>query len=103
MGTNTSYPDRIEGKLNAGINLDGFNLGKQQIQGEKFVTVTASDTNTIGLTSAVYVGVTGDVALEDSEGNQVTFKNVPQGTFMPLRVVRVLSTGTTATDIVAIY
>lgn len=103
MGTNTSYPDRIESRLEAGINLDGFNLGKQQIQGEKFVAVTPSDTNTIGLTSAIYIGVTGDIALEDSYGNQVIFKNAPQGNTLPFRVVKVLSTNTTATDIVAIY
>lgn len=39
-----------------------------------------------------------DGALED-----VTFKNIPRGTFMPICVDYVLETGTTATDIIAYW
>lgn len=49
----------------------------------------------------LYVGVTGHVVIEDHGGNQTTFSNVPVGhLFTPGR--RVLGTGTTATNIVAI-
>jgi hypothetical protein len=36
-------------------------------------------------------------------GQTVTFKNIPDGTFMPIQVVRIWSTGTDATDILALF
>lgn len=52
----------------------------------------------------VYVGGTGAVAVicaEDSSA--VTFAGVPAGTMLPVLVTRVLATGTTATNMLAIY
>lgn len=53
--------------------------------------------NYVGL----YVGTGGNVALKTRQGGStVTFTNVPSGSTIPLRVVQVLSTSTTATNIV---
>lgn len=52
---------------------------------------------------ALYVGGKGDVQVETSGGNQVTFKGVPAGSFLPIKVDKVLSGGTTATDIIGVY
>jgi hypothetical protein len=51
----------------------------------------------------IYVGGTGDVALicEDNTA-AVTFVGVPTGTILPVRAKRVLSTGTTATNLVGL-
>lgn len=52
----------------------------------------------------LYVGTGGDVKVTMAgNGQVVTFKNVPDGCFMPIFVKRVWSTGTTATDILALY
>lgn len=51
---------------------------------------------------ALYIGVTGDVAVTTLEGNNVTFTNVAVG-WLPVRCTHVLSTGTTATGIIAGY
>lgn len=62
--------------------------------------VIPSDTaygNYVGL----YVGGTGDVVVQNTPGSTIaTFKAVPVGTIIPLQVVRVMATGTTATLIV---
>lgn len=57
---------------------------------------------------ALYIGVTGDVAViaagdksASGAGTAVTFKAVPVGWF-PVQVRRVMSTNTTATNIVAL-
>ena len=36
-------------------------------------------------------------------GDEVTFTAVPVGTFVPVQVLRVFATGTTATNIVALW
>jgi hypothetical protein len=53
---------------------------------------------------ALWVGTAGDVALmADGDAVAVTIKNVANGTLVPIRTRRVMATGTTATDIVALY
>ena len=52
---------------------------------------------------ALYVGGAGNVNVTTVDGNTVAFNSVPAGTFLPVRVTHVLSTSTTATDIVALW
>jgi hypothetical protein len=67
--------------------------------------VTPSDaTEFATMTRGLYVGGAGAVAVlgwEDSAA--VTFAAVPAGTILPVRVKKVMSTNTTATNIVALY
>lgn len=49
----------------------------------------------------IWVGGAGDISMVLLSGN-VTLKAVPAGTLLPVRPLRVRSTGTTATDIVAL-
>lgn len=68
------------------------------------VAVTKSDSTVLNGTRAVYVGTGGDLAVRMEGGqNSITFTAVPSGTFMPIRVDQVLSTGTTAAAIVALW
>ena len=72
-----------------------------------FAAVTPHNSTDFAPARALYVGVGGDVAAvsRDLTGAEtaVVFKNVPSGTILPVRCRRVNSTGTTATDIVALY
>lgn len=45
---------------------------------------------------AIYIGSSGHLAVLDEFGNSVIFNNLFQGTFLPIRVSRVLATGTSA-------
>ncbi len=51
----------------------------------------------------IYVGVGGDVAIETSAGDQVTLVGLPTGSFVPVHLVKVMSTGTTAASIIALW
>jgi hypothetical protein len=62
-----------------------------------------SDVNNLPYPSVIYVGVTGAVNVMTSEGDTATFTGVPAGTVIPVQVIRIFSTGTTATSLVAIY
>jgi hypothetical protein len=54
-------------------------------------------------TKAIFVGTGGDVTLRTVRGSEdVTFRNVPDGAVIDVRVIAVRATGTTAADIVAL-
>ena len=65
--------------------------------------VTPNDSSDLSTSArALYIGGTGDVKVDTTGGDTVTFKAVPIG-FMPVRVSRVHATGTTATEIIAVW
>jgi hypothetical protein len=71
--------------------------------GANAFVVTPSDSNYFDhKTRGLYVGVTGNVAVEMAGGNVVTFIGLAGGVVHPLQVIRVLATGTTALNIVGI-
>ena len=65
--------------------------------------VTKSDSTVIPTTRGLYVGGAGDVAVRHANGDLVTYSAVPAGTDLAIQVDKVLSTGTTATLIIAQY
>lgn len=76
-------------------NDDGYSMA---------VAVTPSDaTNfTDGACHALYIGGAGAVVAV-MRGVAITFAAVPVGTVLKIRATRINSTGTTATNIVALY
>lgn len=86
-------------------------MGYQKLQPKRAASVTPSDTVDIPFVGAsndvwacvLYVGTGGDVRVLTDGGDDVTLVNIPNGSFLPLQVVRVFSTGTSASDIVALW
>jgi len=69
-----------------------------------FAAVTPSDTTLVNC-RAIYVAGTGDVALSiNGTAAAITFKTVPGGAILPIGLDqgRIMATGTTATNIVAL-
>lgn len=65
--------------------------------------ITPNDsTDLANATRAIYVGGAGSLAVVFVEGQSVTFSGVAAGTILPLRLSRVLATGTTATGLVGL-
>lgn len=64
--------------------------------------ITPSDSAIIPVTRGVYVGVSGNVAVRMADGTLVTFPAAAIGEH-PWQVDKVLSTGTTATTMLALY
>jgi hypothetical protein len=66
--------------------------------------ITKSDSELfVQPTRALWVGGGGNVAVQMVSGEQVTLSSVITGTLLPVRVNKVLSTGTTATSIIGFY
>lgn len=71
-----------------------------------YQAVTPSDVTDIRngeLCRALYIGGAGNVAAVRPDGTAVVFSNLPAGAFMAVQCLRVNNTGTTATNIVALF
>ncbi len=66
------------------------------------VAVTPNDSTVIPITRALYIGTTGNINVRMADEQVLVFSNVPVGIF-PIQVDKVLSTSTTASNIVALY
>ena len=76
-----------------------------QLLYDSAVAVTPSDSSDVAGApyKALYVGVGGNVALDlNSGGEAIVFKNLASGQILPVVFDRVDSTGTTATDLIAL-
>ena len=51
----------------------------------------------------LYVGLAGNLTVQTVGGDVVTFTGMPTGSFIPIHVLKVMSTGTDAQNIVALW
>ena len=69
---------------------------------DSFFAITPS--NSVDLaqpTIAIYLGTPGDLRIDAVEtGTEITFKNLANGVFHPIRAKKVYATGTSASDII---
>lgn len=65
--------------------------------------VTPNDSTNLSQPSVIYVGAPGNVKVTTAQGTAVTFTGVLGGTVIPVQVIRVWSTGTTATSLTAVF
>ena len=72
------------------------------VQGE--VVTPHDSTDLTRATRGLYVGVGGDITavFVDDPATGILFTDVPSGVILPLRLLRVNATGTTATNMVGI-
>ena len=90
--------------------LEGNMQAEPRVFAHDAVAVTPHDTNNIPNTTergcCIYIGaISGgaDIKVKMESGNDVIFKGLVAGTFLPILVTRVFATGTTATEIIALY
>lgn len=65
--------------------------------------VTPHDSNDLATPGVLFVGTGGDVAIHTLAGTELVFKNVANGSFLPVIAKRVLDTGTDADDIIVLF
>jgi len=88
-------------------------MAYQKLQASRASVVTKSDTVDIPSVSTengtgnngcvLYVGTGGILRVLTAGGDDITFQNVPNGSFIPVQVVRVFASTTTALNIVALW
>ena len=85
-------------------------MAYEKLQVSRAAAVTPSDTDNIPSLCGgayngwvLYVGGAGNVRVLTAGSDDVTFTGVNAGTFLPIQVLRVYSTSTTATTILALW
>jgi hypothetical protein len=88
-------------------------MAVQKLQAGRAAAVTPSDTVDIPSVSTqdgsgnngcvLYVGTGGTLKVSTIGGDEVTFTGIVSGTFVPVQVLRVWSTGTSASNIIALW
>ena len=88
-------------------------MAYQKLQTSRAAAVVPSDTVNIPSVSSqdgrgnngcvLYVGVGGNLRVLTAGGDDVTFTGIQNGEFLPVNVVRVFATGTSATGIIALW
>ena len=89
-------------------------MAYQKLQANRAASVTPSDTVDIPSISTdpgagrnngcvLFVGVAGNIRVLTVGGDDVTFVGINTGAFIPVQVLRVFATGTTAGSILALW
>lgn len=85
-------------------------MAYQKLQASRAVAVTKSDTANIPNPGngqvegcVLYIGTGGILRVLTAGGDDITFQGVPNGTFLPVQVVKVFNTTTTANNIIALW
>jgi hypothetical protein len=68
-----------------------------------FAITPSDDTKLLHITRGIYSGGGGDLNVELANGNRVKLVAILAGVIYPLAIVKVLSTGTGATDLIGLY
>lgn len=67
------------------------------------VVMPADTTALSHISRAIYIGQSGDLAVEMADGDNVIFEAVPAGSLLPIRVRLIKSTGTSAAGIISLW
>ena len=89
-------------------------MAYQKLQANRAAAVTPSDTVDIPSISTdpgagrnngcvLYIGAAGNLRVLTAGGDDVTFTGINTGAFIPVQVLRVFATGTTAASIIALW
>ena len=89
-------------------------MAYQKLQAYRAAPVTPSDTVKIPSIStdpgagrnngcALYVGTAGALRVLTTGGDDITFVGINTGAFIPVQVLKVFATGTTASNIIALW
>ncbi len=128
-GTTATVASKLEDSSATFQNVQGLHDGAivVNVDTQTIATVTAVDSQTVLSLSAdifagaspenyiiyldptanhsegciLYVGGAGDVKVRTTSGSEVTYVGVNAGTWMPVQVVQVFTTGTSAVSIIA--
>lgn len=66
--------------------------------------ITPDDGNDLPVVPrAIYVGQAGNITLQMADGTTLVMENLPAGSLLPVRALRVLATGTAAAGLIALW
>ena len=87
----------------ATFNLQAFNA--QVVTPNDSQNLVLSGSSIVGIDNGacLFIGTGGNITITTIGGQTVTLTNLADGVFIPIQVKKVFATGTTASDILALY
>ena len=85
------------------MSTGAFRTANATVAAHGAASVTPSDSAEIPITRSLFIGTNGNIKVTMADGQEITFINLTAGTIFPIQVVKVWSTETTVTSIVALY
>lgn len=67
------------------------------------ITLSGGNVSSTNTGACIYVGTGGNIRVTMIGGQGVIFYNVPNGSFLPIQVLKVWQTDTNASDMLALY
>lgn len=87
----------------ATFNLQAFNAQVVSPNDSQDLVLSGGVITGIDNGACLYIGTGGNITITTIGGQTVTLNNLADGVFVPIQVKRVFATGTTASDILALY
>jgi hypothetical protein len=87
----------------ATFNLQAFNAQPVTPNNSADLVLAGATITGIDNGACLYIGTGGNLTITTIGGQTVTLTNLADGVFIPIQVRRVFATGTTASDILALY
>lgn len=87
----------------ASFTLQAFNAEAVTPNDSADITLSGSPISGIENGALLYIGTGGNLTITTIGGQTVTLTNIADGSYVPIQVKRVWSTGTSASDILALY
>lgn len=85
------------------MSTGAFRTANATVAAHGAASVTPSDSAEIPITRSLFIGTNGNIKVTMADGQEITFINLTAGTIFPIQVVKVWSTGTTVTTVIALY
>jgi hypothetical protein len=87
----------------ASFTLQAFNAESVSPNDSQDLLLSGSPIEGVENGALLYVGTGGTLTVTTLGGQQVTLTNVPNGSYVPIQVKKVWATGTSASDILALF
>jgi len=85
------------------MSTGAFRTANATVAAHGAASVTPSDSAEIPITRSLFIGTNGNIKVTMADGQEITFINLTAGTIFPIQVVKVWSTETTVTTVIALY
>lgn len=76
---------------------------RMSISAQSAAQITPNDTTVFSTVRGIYLGASGNLKVDMSDGATVTFTALSAGVIHPIAARKIYATGTTATGIVGLY
>ena len=85
------------------MSTGAFRHANNTVAAHGAAAIVPNDSTVLPVSRSLYIGTGGNIKVTMADGQAVTFSNVVGGSILPIQTQVIWSTGTTASNILALY